>query len=214
MNKISPIQTRYKGFHFRSRLEARWAVFFDALEVRWEYEFEGFQLAPGERYLPDFYLPDMKVWIEIKPEIQTENITSSEMWRKAKGLVDGLLAKVDGNTEQEVFYIAFGTPGIAKFSPNGDSWKLISGSVMLPVRKTINILELKSFAMVDGGDHLDIWPIYAFQDNGFFLNPVLPKGFIPRMYNGRGIQYEAENLKSAYNATRSARFEFGESGAT
>ena len=31
MNRIKPIQTRYKGFNFRSRLEARWAVFFDAI---------------------------------------------------------------------------------------------------------------------------------------------------------------------------------------
>ena len=29
------METRYKGCRFRSRLEARWAVFFDALGVRW-----------------------------------------------------------------------------------------------------------------------------------------------------------------------------------
>lgn len=30
---IQAIQTRYAGHHFRSRLEARWAVFFDYLGV-------------------------------------------------------------------------------------------------------------------------------------------------------------------------------------
>lgn len=35
---IKAIETSYKGYRFRSRTEARWAVFFDALGVRWEYE--------------------------------------------------------------------------------------------------------------------------------------------------------------------------------
>ena len=39
---IKPIETYYNGYRFRSRLEARWAVFFDALGVPYEYEPEGF----------------------------------------------------------------------------------------------------------------------------------------------------------------------------
>lgn len=61
------ITTRYKGYKFRSRLEARWAVFFDHLGIRWDYEPEGFELGNGLRYLPDFWLPDLKTWVEIKP---------------------------------------------------------------------------------------------------------------------------------------------------
>lgn len=52
--KIKPIETIYNGYRFRSRLEARWAVFFDALGVDYEYEPEGFNLPNGGRYLPDF----------------------------------------------------------------------------------------------------------------------------------------------------------------
>lgn len=63
---IKPIETRYSGYRFRSRLEARWAVYFDALGIRWEYEKEGYQL-PSGWYLPDFYLPMRKMFIEIKP---------------------------------------------------------------------------------------------------------------------------------------------------
>jgi hypothetical protein len=66
-NKIKAIETRYKGYRFRSRLEARWAVFFDALGIEWEYEFEGFVLPNGTSYLPDFYLPDLGIWVEVKP---------------------------------------------------------------------------------------------------------------------------------------------------
>lgn len=35
-HRIKPIETKYKGYRFRSRLEARWAVFFDALGISWE----------------------------------------------------------------------------------------------------------------------------------------------------------------------------------
>lgn len=44
MNNIKAIETLYNGYKFRSRLEARWAVFFDAVGSKWEYEKEGFDL--------------------------------------------------------------------------------------------------------------------------------------------------------------------------
>lgn len=78
------IETRYKGYRFRSRLEARWAVFFDALAVAWEYEHEGFELGKAGRYLPDFWLPHLRMWVEIKPEKPPFN--GSE-WKKAEGLL-------------------------------------------------------------------------------------------------------------------------------
>lgn len=64
---MKAIETKYKGYRFRSRLEARWAVFFDALGLQWEYEPEGFDLGAAGWYLPDFYLPQLDSWIEIKP---------------------------------------------------------------------------------------------------------------------------------------------------
>lgn len=67
---IKPIETVYDGHLFRSRLEARWAVFLNSLKVKYEYEpvcerveFGGFLMS----YKPDFYLPDLSLWIEIKP---------------------------------------------------------------------------------------------------------------------------------------------------
>ena len=70
MEKIKAIQTSYKVYKFRSRLEARWAVFFDALGIDWEYEPEGFDL-DGVYYLPDFYIPSVDAWIEVKPKTGT-----------------------------------------------------------------------------------------------------------------------------------------------
>lgn len=59
MSKPKAIQTEYNGFLFRSRLEARWAVFFDACGVNYEYEPEGYRLNNGLLYLPDFLLHDV-----------------------------------------------------------------------------------------------------------------------------------------------------------
>lgn len=64
---IKAIDTYYAGHLFRSRLEARHAVYFDELNVRWEYESDGYELGNGERYLPDFYLPDFRIFLEVKP---------------------------------------------------------------------------------------------------------------------------------------------------
>ena len=70
---MKAIETKYKGYRFRSRLEARWAVFFDALGIDWEYEPEGFDLGDAGWYLPDFWIPipnhqhqNAGYWVEIK----------------------------------------------------------------------------------------------------------------------------------------------------
>lgn len=71
---MKALDTEYKGFRFRSRLEARWAVFMDAMGVQYEYEREAYDL-DGLFYLPDFWLPQMKAHLEIKPEQPTDDET-------------------------------------------------------------------------------------------------------------------------------------------
>lgn len=46
-------ETVYNGQTFRSRLEARWAIVFDFLDISWEYESQLFR-TPRGHYLPDF----------------------------------------------------------------------------------------------------------------------------------------------------------------
>lgn len=64
---IKAIETVYNGYRFRSRLEARWAKFFDSLGVKYEYEKEGYELGKSGWYLPDFWLPKQQVFVEIRP---------------------------------------------------------------------------------------------------------------------------------------------------
>ena len=68
MAEIKAIETIYNGYRFRSRLEARWAVFFDAAGIEYQYEAEGYKLSNGMNYLPDFWLPQLDCWVEIKGE--------------------------------------------------------------------------------------------------------------------------------------------------
>lgn len=76
---IQPIETRYNGYRFRSRLEARWAVFFDTLSIEYLYEHEGYDIE-GRWYLPDFYVPRWKCYIEIKsPDKADELVHFSEL---------------------------------------------------------------------------------------------------------------------------------------
>ena len=73
--QIQAKPTAYNGYLFRSKLEAKWAVFFDALRIPYVYEPEAFVCGDGSQYTPDFYLPNSYlrckegkgVYLEIKP---------------------------------------------------------------------------------------------------------------------------------------------------
>lgn len=63
---MQAIPTVYRGIQMRSRLEAKWAAFFDAL--KWSWEYEPLDL-PG--WIPDFYVnsPNFNrpLLIDVKP---------------------------------------------------------------------------------------------------------------------------------------------------
>lgn len=67
---VEAIQTEYGGNLYRSRLEARWAYFFDLTGIKYQYETEGFQTGSGLRYLPDFYLPEHDAYVEVKGSLE------------------------------------------------------------------------------------------------------------------------------------------------
>lgn len=67
---MKALETTWRGYRFRSRTEARWAVALTAAGVKFEYEAQGFDLPTG-RYLPDFWLPERQVWLEIKGQEPT-----------------------------------------------------------------------------------------------------------------------------------------------
>lgn len=93
---MKAIQTKYNGYLFRSRLEARWAVFFDACGVKYEYEPEGYDLGNGLFYLPDFLLHGVdgrdggNLYIEVKGVMTDEDALKIKTFATdgAVGMVD------------------------------------------------------------------------------------------------------------------------------
>jgi len=86
---IRAIETKYRGMRFRSRLEARWAAFFDL--AGWHWEYEPFDLSG---WVPDFLIrapllpPRKPVLVEVKPILEMHEPTVKRIERaiSASGL--------------------------------------------------------------------------------------------------------------------------------
>ena len=194
---IKPIQTYYKGYHFRSRLEARWAVFFDKFGVEWQYETEGYILNNGEWYLPDFYLPELNIYLEIKPEYILEHNTLEYI----RVLRCSIHMKQGGFT----LWGVFGNPWPNEYhvytwraSPHGYEPELI---VFADCRRC-NGVSFLAIADWESGMKVDGWDDH-FCGSGNLGHHTCGDHFLDPLASG-------ERIVSAYRASRSARFEFGE----
>lgn len=205
---VKAIETHYNGYRFRSRLEARWAVFFDVIGVSYEYEKEGFDFW-GERYLPDFWLPELNVWFEIKPTEPTKDQF-------------GKIARVGRSTKSAVV-IAWGLPQ----SPSCEIREFATESnvsVLAPVYSSSGMKCLCGVRQ-DDGKEAGVFLFNAFWAMSADLRPVICDGGSIRKLKLGGI-FSSETpvgfLSSSeiagpftadvYNTAKRARFEFGESG--
>lgn len=110
------IPTSYEGVHFRSRLEARWACFFDYLGWPWEYE-------PLELdgYIPDFVLPfeAAPLLVEVKPAFSLKELERSAPKIENSGwerdaLIVGAMLLEGGNSNDD--------PVAGLLSQRGEDW--------------------------------------------------------------------------------------------
>ena len=100
--EIKPIETEYNGYRFRSRLEARWAVFYDKAGIPYQYEPEGFVLEDGTHYLPDFYLPWFNAYVEVKQrEKEAVEKGYENLWKLFRGKSDCICILNVGNPWEE-----------------------------------------------------------------------------------------------------------------
>lgn len=209
MATIQPhaLETHYAGCRFRSRLEARWAVFFDHLGVEWQYEPEGFSV--GERltlgggrfpYLPDFWLPGLALWVEVKG-----SLTRQETVRQLDAAAS--LSSNDGGGCHDSG--GYDLLMLGPVPPEG------RGAV--PVRLHMHkgdLIAVPWHGQVDRciGSHYEGLPIA--RDVGgadIFDTGVSPEGAIDVLLNGLAGDPSAR-MRRAYTAARKARFEHGERG--
>ena len=69
MTTVHALPCDYAGAHMRSRLEARWAKFFDRLGTPWKYELQRYTMEGQHAYTPDFHLADLSLIVEVKPRL-------------------------------------------------------------------------------------------------------------------------------------------------
>lgn len=101
-NGIS-IPTEWNGIAFRSRLEARWAIFFDALKPKLPYEYEPELIStPFGAYLPDFWLPTLHTFWIVKPDKISEEELAKVNWIGEQGY--GIFIVEGGIPETFVLY--------------------------------------------------------------------------------------------------------------
>jgi hypothetical protein len=123
------IPTLHAGTRFRSRLEARWATFFDAIGWRWEYE--PYDL---RGYIPDFLIFGAEPFlIEVKP-YSTANECLFEQCRlpAVEGyaqLVVGIAPLLEEWIEGNEFYDAWWAAGNL-WSANQDDRDLWRGTAV------------------------------------------------------------------------------------
>jgi hypothetical protein len=195
MGSVTAVETRYAGQRFRSRIEARWAVFFTRLGLDWEYEPQGFSVGPTHElwYLPDFLLPKLGMYIEVKPA--TPDVLDPEgvkRWQYFAGQVatewdHGRTAMLCGAIPDPDLVDALGPPRMYEWYEQP--------AVMLGEWHT-------AWCACPTGEHFDI----QFQARGGRILCGCSRIQDDRLY------FTGNNpaILNAYGAARSARFEHGE----
>lgn len=188
---VRAIDTKYRGFLFRSRLEARWAVFLDHLSVGFRYEMEGFEFG-RDRYLPDFYLPRLDCWIEIKPLMPRGD---DRAVRLATALADAT---------NKIVYIFAGD----LVCPSDQLWYQQDGG-QYPYAHALACFPLS------GADWHYLWCECStchsvgihFDGRSDRLKCKGDTGCPQSPHGDKGYAHDTPRLRAAYDAARSARFE-------
>ena len=217
--EIKAIETEYNGYKFRSRLEARWAVFFDAAGIKYEYEPEGFELADGTRYLPDFYLPDEDMYVEVKAPRETaffEIKKAIKFVRKAnKPLL--LLSNLPDENHAICFYPALYYHPVTQcvhchycffsleYTDSGKAKICLTRDYCDPINVPVNTLSFIELS--------EIYQVCDLRDRERSIIRRLLTPFYDNSENSYEKYFtddEEQEIKKCYVAARQARFEYGE----
>ncbi len=167
-------------------MEARWAVFFDALRLEWEYEKEGFDFGGGVYYLPDFWLSDVRMWAEVKPETFSEDDL-----RKA--------AMLAWKTQRHVLLLD-GMPSERAFDflqyMECNNWGEVGGGIGIAIGEGEAIIQRRDCV-------ISAYHNYPWDEHRFYSDTG---GVSARDFQEGGL---FDDVPLAVEAARSARFEHG-----
>jgi hypothetical protein len=168
---MKAIETEYKGYLFRSRLEARWAVFFDSLGLSWEYEPEGFDFEDGTRYLPDFrvrypgrFAEEIHFeWFEVKPDL---TMLTDEEWKK--------LIAFSGSADR--LFVLDGPPSPRMYCTAGEMTGI--DSPWVPREEATELHEVAAWKRYDSIDAPEVEGENGHRYKRFIPTPTNLKGFM------------------------------------
>ena len=217
---IKAIPTRYKGYHFRSRLEARWAVFFDRMCIKYAYEHQGYDLGEAGWYLPDFEVTTPQgrtMWYEVKPaHIKTDakaEALSSLIYEAVTNSVSEILPYSSGLTQGSVCVVLSGDPmEVLRVGSGAGKHALCPRcGMVLPINTYMDLVDeagvgcwscdFETCSVDDPAPGLYPY-IRVTPHKGILLTP------------STGYARLAKRWGRAAKAARSARFEHGHSGAS
>lgn len=204
---IKAIETRYAGCRFRSRLEARWAVFFDHLNIPWEYEAQGYVVGPypygvadgriltrENSYLPDFFLPQQDIFFEVKGAAPDESYQR-------------MLSTFTGQVGKSLILAVGSIPAADRFVVGDEN----SAPFWMDLYDGTNVCDgegswdnYQAWCVCLTGRHYGV----AFMGYGHRIPCPCNAGHF-----GRYSSESHDSILAAYTAARSARFEHGEQGA-
>ena len=213
---IKAIETEYNGYKFRSRLEARWAVFFDSVGIKWEYESEGYILPDGTKYLPDFYLLDYDWFVEVKAPRES---SGKELFKTIKFvyhtqhvvLVLGNIPKDSKNMVYHYWALYFNILRNEVYgervciAPYDDETEEIPPKAKIETYLAIDREEV-------------IFQTQTLKSYGKLVESKQDKDLTKEIYGADSMPYseiyegsfELQELRDAYSKARKARFEHGE----
>jgi hypothetical protein len=214
---IRALETHYNGFRFRSRLEARWAVWLDTLGIGYRYEHQGFNL-DGLNYLPDFWIPFAEPepspqgvpptaghYLEVKPDVLADD-------------EERLLRLLAIGSRHTVLAFA-GDPWPGEFAVY-EFRRLHDDSAELKVWLPGDCFCCRGTGLSDSMPRFRWWRGSRIIDSGLNacddcggtgkVDPFQSLRSVLGLLGGPDSPAFSDCLQSAFAAARSARFEFGE----
>lgn len=220
MTNIKPIETVYNGYRFRSRLEARAAVFLDNAPCRYEYEVEGYQLSDGRRYLPDFYLPDDKYYVEVKgySDHLFDDLKKAEAFVYEAKTALIIISEIPYDVESKGLYLF---PSLSYSAKSGGIVENQHAFFMTDPDTGKAYIQ-DNFAI--GRKQAFVYEPYAKLGSGVSKNDYAYSRIHPLNGSGYGVDesafddwdttvrtcFDLSKIQNAFLAARQARFEYGE----
>lgn len=185
----------YKGTRFRSKLEAKWAVFFDLCGVEWVYEPD--VSVPGVYYQPDFLLKNVLAVHGFFSDDNPEIPVIGNLFVEVKG-------QMSKNDAEKVLNFSNKHPILVTTDfPEGETWDSLFSSAMNGADHGQHEVRLQyNFRTIDN-DEFELMPAIATKNGTPFMALVGADGNYERWA-------EHEATECAYSIARNAKFDHGQ----